>query len=330
MSDSLSSRTRLLCLLEIFNMYSNEINALSVEEICEKLAEYGYSVSKRTVLADIKVINSTQFKIIKVNHPKKGYYLATSNPQEALSIIIESVLSSDLLNAERMDYIKKFFYNKACLPTVDLVMDTSETYYSALPKKEISQIALINARLAIKDKKQLSITYSRIIPGDSFSLAEKEETLIVNPIKIAIYGGMLSLVFSDVNTPEKIEFINMPRIKSANIMASDSIKSDGSLLTAINHFNSKPSNASLVRTEWIMLKFKTEEIEAVENYFNAPIEFRKSEDDGYCIAKIFATLDQSLFGYLLIMGDRIEIIKPDSLRQLFMDKVTNYYNSQKR
>ena len=318
MSDSLSSRTRLLCLLEIFNMYSNEMNALSAEELCEKLAEYGYQVSKRTVIADIKVINSTQFKIIKVNHPKKGYYLANCNPQEALCIIIEAVLSSE------------FLYNNACLPTVDLVLNTSETYYTALPKKDISQIALINSRLAIKDKKQLSITYSKIIPGDSFSLSEKEETALVNPIKIAIFGGMLSLVFSNVKTPEKIEFINLPRIKSANIINKSSVESDGTLLTAINHFNGLPSNASQVKTEWIMLKFKSEEIETVENYFPSAIEFRKSKDNGYCVAKILTNIDPSLFGWLLMMGDRIEIIKPDSLKTLFMDKIATYYNSQKR
>lgn len=330
MSDSLSSRTRLLCLLEIFNMYSNEMNALSVEELCEKLAEYGYQVSKRTVLADIKVINSTQFKIVKVNHPKKGYYLANCNPQEALSIIIEAVLSSDILNAERLDYVKKFLYNNTCLPTVDLVLNTSETYYSILPKKDYSQIALINARLAIKDKKQLSLTYSRIIPGDSFSLSEKEETAVVNPIKIAIYGGMLSLVFSAVETPGKIEFINMSRIKSANVTSKTSVESDGTLLTATNHFNGQPSNASRIRTEWILLKFKNEEIENVENYFSSAIEFRKSKDNGYCVAKILTNIDTSLLGWLLMMGDRIEIIKPDSLKTLFMDKITNYYNSQKR
>ena len=303
MSDSLSSRTRLLCLLEIFNMYSNEIHALTVEELCKKLAEYGYSVSKRTVLNDIKVINSTQFKIVKVNQPQKGYYLANCNPQEALSIIIEAVLSSDILNKERMELVKKFLYNNSCLPTVDLVLNTSETYYSALPQKDFSQQALINTRIAIRDKRQLRITCSRIVPGDAFSLAEKDETLIVNPIKIAVFGGMFSLVFSNVNTPEKIEFINLPRIKTADVTNKKAIESNGTLLTAINHFNNKPSNASNVRTEWIMLKFKNEEIETVENYFNAPIEFRKSTDEGYCIAKIFATLDQSLFGWLLIMGN---------------------------
>ena len=71
-----NSRTRLLCLVEILTMYSDEHNILSADEICEKLKEYGYEVSKRNVLSDIKAINTTPIKIISVNQPKKGYYLA--------------------------------------------------------------------------------------------------------------------------------------------------------------------------------------------------------------------------------------------------------------
>lgn len=317
-------------MIEIFNMYSNEIHPLSADELCEKLEEYGYEVSKRTVLADIKAINSTQLKIIKVNEPQKGYYLANCNPQEALSTIIEALLSSDMLNTDRMDYIRRYLYNNACLPGIDLVLKTSETYYPILPKKEISQDALINARLAIRDKKKLLIRYSRIVPGDAFSLSEKEETLTVNPIKIAFFGGMLSLVFTAENTPEKTEFINMPRIKSADITKKDSAVTDGCLLTATNFFNSLPSNASQIKTEWIILKFRNEDIETVENYFPSTIEFRKSSEPGYCNAKILANIDPGLFGWLLMMGDRIEIIKPDSLKELFMDKITKYYDSQKR
>lgn len=311
-------------------MYSNEIHPLSVDDLCEKLGEYGYEVSRRTVLADIKAINSTQLKIIRVNEPKKGYYLANCNPQEALSIIIEALLSSDMLNTDRMDYIRRFLYNNACLPAVDLVLNTSETYYPVLPKKEISRDALINARLAIRDKKKLCVSYSKIVPGDAFSLSEKEESVIVTPIKIAFFGGMLSLVFACEKTPDKIEFINMPRIKSAYVTKKSADEVEGSLISATNFFNSLPSNASQTKTEWIVLKFRNEDIETVENYFPSPIEFRKSSDEGYCNAKILANIDPGLFGWLLIMGKRIEIIKPDSLRKLFMDKIKNYYDSQKR
>ena len=330
MSESLNARTRLLSLIEIFNMYSNEIHPLAVEELCEKLEEYGYEVSKRTVLADIKAINTTPLKIIKVSKPQKGFYLANCNQQEAMSVIIEALLTSDMINDEKMEYTKKFLYSNACLPSVDLVFNTSETYYSVLPKKSFSHDTLITMRLAIRDKKQLLIRYSRIVPGDAFSLAEKEETISVNPIKIAFSGGMLSLIFSNTKTPDKIEFINLPRIKSADIIKKDSADIDGSLVVATNYFNEQPSNTSMVKTEWILIQFKNEDIETVENFFPSPIEFRKSQKNGYCVAKTLATIDHNLLGWFLVMGDRIEIVKPDSLKELFMDKINKYHNSQKR
>ena len=73
MATEQNARARLLYLVEILTMYSDEFNVLSMDEIIKKLNEYGYDVSARTILSDIKAINTTPVKVVSVSTPKKGF-----------------------------------------------------------------------------------------------------------------------------------------------------------------------------------------------------------------------------------------------------------------
>lgn len=313
-----NARARLICLVEIMTMYSDENNILSIEEICDWLVEYGYEVSKRTVLSDIKVINSTPLKVIYVSRPKKGYYLAKCYTQSAIQLIIEAVFSSDMLSEDDVEYIKNYLQRNVCLPSLDLILKTTVNFNALSPKHKTSDDVLSNLRLAIRDKKQVNLSISKITPGDCFSDAKVFEDIVVNPIFIAVSGGALALVCTRTESPQKAEFINLHRIKSAFPLSSEATEFTDVLKNVVNFFDGSPSKAGLVKTEWLFIRFKAEEIETVENFFSSPVQFRKDDNDGYYIAKVFTAIDTSLIGWLFIYREKIEIIAPSSLKKLFL------------
>lgn len=312
-----NARARLICLVEILTMYSDENNILSIEEICDWLREYGYDVSKRTVLSDIKVINSTPMKVIYVNKPKKGYYLAKCYTQSAIQLIIEAVFSSDMLSEADIEYIKNYLQRNVCLPSLDLILKTTVNFNSLSPKHKMSDDVLFNLRLAIRDKKQVNLSISKITPGDRFSDAKVFEDIVVNPIFIAVSGGALALVCTRIESPKKAEFINLHRIKSASPIGTEATEFTDVLTNVVNFFDGSPSKSGSVKTEWLFIRFKAEEIETVENFFSSPVQFRKDDIDGYYIAKVFTTIDTSLIGWLFIYRKKIEIIAPSNLKNLF-------------
>ncbi len=320
MAEVLSSRTRLLSLVEIMTMYSDEQNILSIEEICDKLAEYGYEVTKRLVVADIKVINTTPIKIISVSKPKKGYYLAKSFSQSAINMILEAVYSSPLLSEDDCKYIENYLRRNTCLSTLNLILDTTEHLRSCVPQNKFRINALYNIRIAIRDKKQVELTVAKTIPGDSFSQAENNETIIINPIRISVCNGVYALVFTKSASPDKAEYILLSRIKSADLTESPSINFSGDLLSVKNIFTNESFCDKFQQAEWLLIKFRTEDIEFIKDSFTSPICFRKSEKEGYCVAKTLAVIDNSLIGLLFTNSDKIEIIKPDSLRDFFSSK----------
>lgn len=323
MAEILSSRTRLLSLVEILTMYSDEQNILSIDEICEKLAEYGYEVTKRNAVADIKVINTTPLKIVQVSKPKKGYYLAKSFSQAAINMILESVYSSPLLSEENCGYIENYLRRNTCLATLDLILDTTEHFRTCLPQRKSCINALYNIRVAIRDKKQVEITVAKTVIGDSFSQAEIYEVMTVNPIKITASNNISALVFTKTESPDKAEFVNLPRIKSADITENPSAFFDGDLLSAVDIFTGEKLYGNAQDPEWLLLRFKCEHREFIRNFFPSPVYFRKSEHEGYCIAKVMTVIDYNLIGLLFTHYDKIEIMKPDKLRDFFISKINN-------
>ncbi len=321
MSEVLSSRTRLLSLVEIMTMYSDEQNILSIEEICEKLNEYGYEATKRNVVSDIKTVNTTPVKIIQVNKPKKGYYLAKSFSQAAINMILEAVYSSPILSEENCSYIENYLRRNTCLATLDLILDTTAHFRACMPQRKSCINALYNIRIAIRDKKQTDITVARTVIGDSFSQAEMYETITVNPVKITACNGISAFVFTRAESPDKAEFVNIPRIKSADITETPSVKFDGDLFSAVNLFTREKIYCNTRDPEWILIKFRQEDTEFIRNCFSSPVYFRKSDDEGYCLAKLLTLIDNNLIGLLFTHSDKIEIIKPDSLRDFFNGKI---------
>ncbi len=326
LAENTNARTRLLILVEILTMFSDENNILSIDEICSHLLDYGYNVSKRNVLADIKAVNSTPIKIISVSKPKKGYYIVKNFSQDAVRLILEAIFSSDILSEDDTEYIKKYLHRNTCIPTLDLILNTTVNLNSYATKRETSSETLNTIRSAIHNKKQAVLTVSRPIPGDAFSDAREPETVTVNPVVLSVADGNVSLIFTKEETPQKPEFINLPRIKNVEILNHETTEFIGNLFSATNHFDGSFAEVSYYFREWLLIRFRSEYIELIENRFSPPIQYRKDEKDGFCTAKVYTTFDDKLLGWLFALADKIEIIAPQRIKQMFEEKAKNILN----
>ncbi len=320
------ARTRLIVLVEILTMYSDENNILSLDEICEHMHNYGYDTSKRNIMADIKAINTTQIKIVSVSKPKRGYYIVKNFSQDAVSLILEAIFSSDNLSEDETDYIKKYLRRNVCIPTLDLILSTTINLNSYAPKRKISSENLNSLRLAIRDKKQIVLTVSRSNPGDTFSDSVDYESVSVNPVILTVADGIVTLVFTRTKSPEKAEFVKLTRIKEVKITERESVEFKGDLISAVSYFDGSPPEISYYFKEWLIMRFPSEYIELVENRFNTPVQYRKDETEGYCNAKVFTVFDDKLLGWLFALSDKIEIVAPLKIRQMFENKAKNILN----
>lgn len=304
-------------------MYSDIHNILSAEEICEKLLEYGYEVTKRSVLSDIRMINTTPTKIISVSKPKKGFYLAKSYSPAASQLILEAIFESDMLSGEDIEYIKTYLRRNICVPSLELVLNTTRNYNDLTTKREISLDALHNIRLAIRDAKKIRIDVSRIVPGDYFSTTERLETLTVTPLYIAIANGSIALTFLHEGVTDIAEYINISRIRTATVLQENACETTEEPQKVVNYFDRREIEYYNYKARWLVIEFRESDLEIVESYFRAPVQYRKADKDGYCIAKVYTVINRELTGWLFMNSDKITILAPDSLYELFKNKAKN-------
>lgn len=327
MAETQSARARLLVLMDILKVYSNESNVLSAEEICSHLEKYGYKTTKRNVIADIKCINTTPYKIIYVTKPKKGYYLVRDYTLSSADSLLTALYSSEILTESERNIAQKALQRLISIPTNDLLMSTTERIAVEIPREPSSWENTMSLRHAIYRKKKALITYTLTKPGDGFDLPDGEETMIINPVKIAIPPTGTLLVFTQ-NGKSEARCMHLCRIRRVEILNETAEEFTGNIEDATGFFSGTRIKDRHRVAEWVFLKFRKEDAEFVRNYFDTPSQLRKADEEGYLIAKVFAILDERFIGWLLCFGDRIEIIAPTEIREFFKEKLKNNIMSQ--
>lgn len=322
MAENKSARTRLLAIVDILKVYSNESNVLSIEEICNHLEKYGYEATKRNVVDDIKNINSTPYNVICVTKPKKGYYLVRDFTLSAAESLVTAVYSSERLSEPDRNNAVNALQRILSLPTNELLLRTTERVSHDTPHEPHSRENMTSLRAAILRKKKVRITVSVTSIGDSFDSAEKEEHLTVSPVRIAVSPNTTLFVFTNGESSQAY-CIHLCRIRKVEILNDDAEDFTGNIDDAIGYFSGTVIKNRHKIANWVFLRLKTDDAELVRNYFDAPVSLRKDDVEGYCIAKIFAVLDERLIGWLLCYGDKLEIIAPKGLRDYFVGLIKN-------
>lgn len=325
MEENSSARARLLLIVDILNVYSTESNVLSIEEICSYLEKYGINATKRSVLSDIKSINSTHHKIICVTAPKKGYYIVRDYTLSSIDALLTAVYSSDMLTAAERNSAEKTLKNIMSISTGELLLNTTDRVSAEVPREPVPWESVMALRHAIQNKKRVRITYTISSPGDSFSSVEAVESLEINPLRIAISSNSTLLVFSQIDS-KTAECMHICRIRKVELLSNNAQPYYGDISDARGYFTGTVIKDRHKIAEWVFLKFRSEHTEFVRNFFDSPIQIRKDENEGYCIAKVYSLLDERLVGWLLSFCDKIEILAPQQLNDFLAERAQTAIN----
>ena len=323
MADGKNARTRLIAIIEALTMFGDESTPLSAEELCDKLNEMGYETNKRTLLSDIKLLNTTSVFIDQI--PGRGYVIRKAYSESTINAFLLAAYSSEILSKEAVSDIENYLRKNTCIGTYDLIKDTTTKISSFDPHERCPEDLIIKLRKGIFNKNKLKITILRAVPGDSFDYAKDEETLIVNPIKIGVISDALIFIFSLDSKPEEARCMHLCRIKDIKTLDEPSVPFSGDIKKAIGYFMGVTADHRNREPSWFLVRFKTEYLEFVRNHFSHPIQFKKDDEEGYCLAKIYAVFDERIVGWLFHFGDRIELLGPKPLKDYFTQQLTKKF-----
>lgn len=319
LSETKNARTRLIAIIETLTMFSDETRPVSLDDLCIKLTECGYDASKRTVLADIKLLNTTSVKIDYV--PQKGYFMHKAYSQETIEAIICSLYSSEIVNLKKIQNVETYLRKNTCIETFDFIKETTEKISSVSPHEYCSEELLLKLKQAIHTKKKMNLTVLFATPGDSFSCAETEKILKINPLKIGVIPDSLMFVFSIDGDAQNAKCMHVCRIKDAEILDENIEEYRGNIKDAKGYFTGLTIDHRNREPDWFLVKFKSEDLELVRNYFSHPIQFKKDDEEGYVIAKINAVFNERIVGWLFHFGDQVELIGPKAFKDYFTENL---------
>lgn len=319
MDKAKNARTRLIAIIETLTIFSDETSPISLDDLCSKLKETGYDISKRTLLSDIKLLNQTSAKVDYI--PQKGYFLHKSYSRKTIDSILNSVYSSEILRQDEVENVVNYLRKTTCTDAFDFSLDTTVKISSYSPHEFCSEELIFKIKESIFNKKKMNVTLLYATPGDSFSCAETEKTIKVNPIKIGIITDSLMFIFSVDGDAQNAKCMHICRIKDATVLDEPCEEYKGNLKDARGYFTEAAIDHRNREPDWFLVKFRNGDIELIRNYFNHPIQFRKADEEGYSLAKINAVFDERIVGWLFHYGDKYELIGPAPFRKYFEENL---------
>lgn len=308
-------RLRIITLINIFLLYTDEDNLLSMAELCEKLSEYGFNVDRRAVLSDIKVLNQGDFEVVCTNKPKRGYYMVPHTDLNVIYLMLKAIYTSDLISNEDCKAIISQQRRHMCQSTADFIFDT---YFVATRRDNTYRLRrefAADLGRAIKDKKAISIILKSFEPGDSYSGCNVEKELKVNPHTLVVNMRAIMLAFTKVGSEKTLYCVDISRIKTLSILKKDAqLLENPDYINSLNYFTGKRIMSGTPAI-WMYLKCKNESLESVSEYFGENLQVKKSETDDCFMAKIYTHKNYALLGWLAKNRHNVRVVEPEDIRK---------------
>ena len=335
MAGKKNSKLKLLYLKDIFEKYSDEEHILNANDIADLLLEYGIECERKSIYKDIDILIEYGMDIIKATKPKNGYFLASRDFE-----IAEIRLLSDAIQSAHFISRKK---------TVQLLKKTDSllsVYQSERLKKQVfidKRNKCSNEEIfynidsldnAIKLEKKVRLKYCRRKLDDKFAALNEQREFVLSPYALVWSNDHYYLVANNEKY-DNLMNLRVDRIKKVEIL-DDNRRHFSQVSTYKTGFDiadyvSKTFNMYTGKPEMTELKCKTEILEEMLDRFGEKVSIRRGEDGWFYVHdELF--VNDGLASWIMQFGDKIQVIYPEALKQIIIEKaesISNMYTGRK-
>lgn len=106
MEKDYTTKVKLVKLLEILRLESDETKPISTNAIIRRLADFGIKCTRQTVYADIKVLNDFGYEIMCVKSVSNEYYIADRNfAMPEIRILLDAVQAASFITPKKTEVL---------------------------------------------------------------------------------------------------------------------------------------------------------------------------------------------------------------------------------
>lgn len=323
MAGKKDSKLKLLYVKDILEKYSDEENVLNAGDIAQYLLEFGIECERKSIYKDIDILTDYGLDIIKTSKPKTGWFIASREFEPA-----ELRLISDAIQAANFISKKK----------TRLLLEKTENLTSVANAKKLRKQVFIDNRnkcnneeifynissldTAIKNFNKVKLVYVKRKLDNKFAATNEKKEFILSPYALVWSNDHYYLVANNEKY-DNLMHLRIDRIRKVEILAEVS-RHFSEVSEYKNSFNcadyvSKVFNMFSGRAEGTELRCKINILEEMLDRFGEKVSI-KMGDPGWFYIHDDLYINDGLASWIMQFGDDIEVIYPEALRKMIIEK----------
>lgn len=322
-------KLKLLYIIEILKSETDEDHPLSATEICDKLAAWDVTAERKAIYDDIDKLIDFGFDIIKTRTPKSGFFLASREFEiPEIYLLTDAVRTAKFISPKKTRELvakldgmlsryqakkrnKAIFVDNTGKCTNEEIYYTIDTINEAIENRK--KISLKYGIRALNDNREIVTVYNeRVVSPYAMTWQDDHYYLICNNEK---YNNLLHLRIDRMKTVEQTN----DKIRPFSEV------SDYTDVFDIADYTQKLFGMYSGDLKDVELKCSKKYIEQIADRFSENIFIRNVTDTHFNIT-VKAVESPALVTWIMNYGDGIEVLAPDSLKELIINRTKSILN----
>ena len=318
-----SSKTKTLLIYKYLVDFSDENNPLSTTDLIDLLMKDGMLCERKSIYADIAVLKSIGFDIVKTMSPKKGFFLATRKFElPEVRLLIDAVTSAGFITPNKTQKLVEKLETLVSKNQADELV--SQVYVDSDAKCDNEEIYYVIDALndAINDKKQVSFKYKRRNIDKENKKSYTEKAFTVSPYALIWKGDHYYLVCNNAKY-DNLMNLRLDRMRKIAIL-DDAVRPVEEVSEYKGNFDVADYSAKMFNmfsgtSAKVVLNCDLDLREEIMDRFGAKIPL-KATDTEHFETTIDAAISDGLVSWIMTFGDKIKVVEPASLAKEVKEK----------
>lgn len=325
MEARIGSKLKILYIVDILRKFSDEENPINASEICEKLAEYGIKAERKAIYDDIENLVFYGYDIIKTRSPRAGYFLASREFElPEIYLLTDAVQSADFITPKKTrELVSKL---EAMMSKEQARARENSIYIEYKNKCDNEEIyfSIDTLRQAIDSGKKVTLKYRTRQIDDNRKITVNEREFKLSPYALIWMKDHYYLVCNNEKY-DNLMHLRLDRMKSVRCLDEkfrhfsevcdykDRFDTADYALKTFNMFGGELCEIELSCSSRIL--------EQAIDRFGDKIHIIGAGDGRFSF-RTKGLISDGLVGFIMEFGGDIEVISPQSLRDMIGEKIS--------
>lgn len=321
MPKSYGQKLKILYVLDILKKYSDEENPITATEICCRLEEMGISAERKSVYADIEALGDCGYDILRSFSPK-GFFIGSREFEEPeIYLLSDAVRTAKFISPKKTrELVKKL---DSLLSEGQRKKRKKDIYFNPLQKCSNEEIFynIDEISRAIAENCKVEFNYiSRELNGREFVDVIKQRK--VSPYALTWQDDHYYLI-CNYEKYDNLMHLRLDRITKAKKCEEKarhfSKVSEYTEFFDVADYTGKIFGMFSGELQTIELRCKKSVAKAVVDRFSENIFITNVTEDEFCFS-YKAAISEALVTFIMNFGDSVEVIKPQSLKEMIINR----------